>query len=39
MRVLAAGDPARSRQAARDYLARWPRGFARVEADAIARRP
>lgn len=36
MRLLAAGDRARGARAARDYLARWPRGFARAEAEGIA---
>jgi hypothetical protein len=36
MRLLARSDPGRGAEAARLYLARYPRGFARVEADALA---
>jgi hypothetical protein len=36
MRLLAGVDPPRARQAASDYLARHPRGFARREAETIA---
>jgi hypothetical protein len=36
MRLLAGVDPPRARQAASEYLAHHPRGFARREAEAIA---
>jgi len=36
MRLLRGSDPVRAAQAARAYLARYPNGFARVEAEAIA---
>lgn len=36
MRLLVASDRARAAAAARDYLRRHPRGFARAEAEAIA---
>jgi len=35
MKILATSDPARARVAARDYLARFPRGFARGDAEKI----
>ncbi|WP_394837412.1 FecR domain-containing protein [Pendulispora rubella] len=35
MKILATSDPARARTAARDYLTRYPRGFARVDAEKI----
>jgi hypothetical protein len=35
MKLLAAADPARGAAAARQYLARYPAGFARAEAEAI----
>jgi len=35
MRLLRASDPARAAGAARQYLARFPNGFARAEAEAI----
>jgi ferric-dicitrate binding protein FerR (iron transport regulator) len=38
MRLLAASNPRRGAEAARAYLARYPRGFARAEAAAIAAR-
>ncbi len=37
MRLLARGDGARTRDAARAYLARYPKGFARAEAERLAR--
>jgi len=37
MRLLAATSPARGAEAAGDYLSRYPRGFARAEAEALAR--
>lgn len=39
MRLLASSDRPRAVRAARDYLARWPRGFARAEAEALAGTP
>ncbi len=36
MKLLAASDPARGASAAKQYLARYPGGFARAEAEAIA---
>lgn len=39
MRLLAASDPPRAPAAARDYLQRHPRGFARAEAEAIVAGP
>jgi hypothetical protein len=36
MRVLRLADPGRAPVAAKDYLARYPRGFARAEAQTIA---
>ena len=36
MNILAGIDRARARAAAREYLARYPRGFARADAEAIA---
>jgi hypothetical protein len=36
MRLLAASDPARGAAAAKSYLARYPGGFARSEADTLA---
>jgi ferric-dicitrate binding protein FerR (iron transport regulator) len=38
MRVVAAADPRRGAEAARAYLARYPAGFARAEANAIVER-
>lgn len=35
MRLLAASDPARARSAAREYVARYPGGFARTEANQL----
>jgi len=35
MKLLSTAHPARGLQAARDYLARYPRGFARHDAEAI----
>jgi len=35
MKILATSDPARARTAAREYLARYPRGFARGDAEKI----
>jgi outer membrane protein assembly factor BamD (BamD/ComL family) len=36
MKLLATYDPGRAAAAARDYLARFPRGYARRDAEAIA---
>ena len=38
MQLLGGVDPARAATAAEQYLARYPRGFARAEAEAIGRR-
>ncbi|WP_394847922.1 FecR family protein [Pendulispora brunnea] len=35
MKILATSDRARARSAARDYLSRYPRGFARIDAEKI----
>jgi len=35
MKILATSEPARARSAAREYLTRYPRGFARVDAEKI----
>lgn len=37
MRLLARGDAVRARDAARAYLARYPKGFARAEAERLTR--
>jgi outer membrane protein assembly factor BamD (BamD/ComL family) len=37
MKLLAAVDPARGAAAARSYLAAYPHGYARAEAEALAR--
>jgi hypothetical protein len=39
MRMLAGSNPARGAQAARDYLRRWPHGYARAEAESLAGSP
>lgn len=39
MRLLAASDRSRASRAAREYLARWPRGFARAEAEGLSGGP
>jgi hypothetical protein len=39
MNLLAASDPARVKVAARQYLARYPQGYARTEAEGLLARP
>ncbi len=37
VKVLRTSNPARAKVAAREYLSRWPRGFARDEAESVLR--
>jgi hypothetical protein len=39
MRLLAASDSSSAAQTAREYLRRWPRGYARIEAESLAGTP
>lgn len=39
MRMLAASSPSRGADAAREYLRRWPRGYARAEAESLSGTP